>query len=105
MLIRLFAPRWSSKFSATPSPPGDASLQQYVGELYFREHNYVRAEKHLLAAGTRDAGKCLGRMGFEWYVLQNLTIRCANQRVNRRLTSLFNSLPPAYVASPWLSLI
>lgn len=57
---------WSAKHG--PSPAGDAALLYYIGELLYREKDFLRAEPHLISAGTRDAGRLLGEMGFEWSV-------------------------------------
>ncbi|CED83811.1 Uncharacterized conserved protein [Phaffia rhodozyma] len=48
------------------SPAGDPLLLQYIGELYYKEKDFVKAEPHLISSGTRDSGKILGAMGFEW---------------------------------------
>ncbi|KAL7416626.1 hypothetical protein BDY24DRAFT_438463 [Mrakia frigida] len=55
---------WTAKNGT--SPAGDATLLYYIGALLVREKDFLKAEPHLISAGTRDAGRLLGEMGFEW---------------------------------------
>ncbi|EJT50295.1 cytoplasm protein [Trichosporon asahii var. asahii CBS 2479] len=55
------------KWSSSPDcPPGDPQLQQYLGELSFKDGNFEVAEPHLLASGTRDAARTLADMMYAW---------------------------------------
>ncbi|KAI0734176.1 hypothetical protein C8Q72DRAFT_452992 [Fomitopsis betulina] len=55
---------WSAKHGR--SPPGDASLHHYVGELLYREGAFEQAERHFLASGQRDSARLLAQMFVEW---------------------------------------
>jgi len=56
--------RWSAKHG--PCKYGDPALHFFVGDLFYKEHDFPSAEPHLLAAGTRDAAKTLANMLFTW---------------------------------------
>ncbi|KAG9002285.1 hypothetical protein FRB90_011407 [Tulasnella sp. 427] len=56
---------WSAK--AGDCPAGDPDLHQYIGELFYKESEYARAESHLVSAGTRDSALLLAQLLFEWY--------------------------------------
>ncbi|TYJ53216.1 hypothetical protein B9479_006139 [Cryptococcus floricola] len=56
--------RWTQ--STGECPTGDPNLHQYVGELYYREKQFVPAEQYLLASGKRDAAVTLANMMYEW---------------------------------------
>lgn len=56
--------RWSAKHS--PYQTGDPALHAFVGDLLYKENEFIAAEPHLLAAGTRDSAKTLANMLFAW---------------------------------------
>ncbi|OXG54285.1 cytoplasmic protein [Cryptococcus neoformans] len=56
--------KWTQAHGQCPS--GDPQLQQYIGEMYYKERQYFLAEQHLLASGKRDASIVLADMMFEW---------------------------------------
>ena len=73
--------RWSAKHGEYPA--GDPALRHYIGDLlhkgrlkhiYLANHNnsltpegdFVGAEPHLLAAGTRDSARLLAQVYFDW---------------------------------------
>lgn len=58
------AVKWTQAHGQCPS--GDPHLQQYIGEMYYKERQYFSAEQHLLASGKRDASIVLADMMFEW---------------------------------------
>jgi hypothetical protein len=71
--VRLFTPRtglpliplrWTVKHGSYPT--GDPALHAFVGDLLYKENEFIGAEPHLLAAGTRDSGKTLASMLFAW---------------------------------------
>ncbi|PPQ63216.1 hypothetical protein CVT24_005676 [Panaeolus cyanescens] len=55
---------WSAKHGA--SPAGDPDLQQYIGDLLYKEGSFEAAEPHLLASGKRDSARLLADMFIEW---------------------------------------
>ena len=56
--------RWSSKNG--PNRNGDPLIHAYVGELLYKEHDFTAAEPYLLSSGSRDSGRLLASMFFEW---------------------------------------
>jgi golgi to ER traffic protein 4 len=73
--------RWSAKQG--PYPAGDSALQHYIGDLLLKgtrrithviqthtlvspECDFVGAEPHLLASGTRDSARLLAQLYFDW---------------------------------------
>ncbi|KLT44838.1 hypothetical protein CC85DRAFT_283138 [Cutaneotrichosporon oleaginosum] len=54
------------KWSARACPAGDPSLNQYLGELNYKDRLFEPAEQYLLNAGKRDSGTLLADMLFEW---------------------------------------
>jgi hypothetical protein len=60
-----YAPcRWSSKIG--PYLNGDPLIHAYIGELLYKEHDFAAAEPYLLSSGSRDSGRLLASMLFEW---------------------------------------
>ncbi|CCA70416.1 hypothetical protein PIIN_04355 [Serendipita indica DSM 11827] len=55
---------WSARHGSYPS--GDPSLHGFIGALLAKEHDFVAAEPHLLASGTRESAKTLAQMLFAW---------------------------------------
>ncbi|KAF5359572.1 hypothetical protein D9756_002993 [Leucocoprinus leucothites] len=55
---------WSSKFGTCPS--GDPDLQRYVGELLYKDGDFVGAEPHFLSSGQRDSARMLAEMFLQW---------------------------------------
>ncbi|KAH9953203.1 cytoplasmic protein [Lactifluus volemus] len=55
---------WSAKQG--PYPAGDSALQHYVGDLFLKEGDFIGAELHLLASGTRDSARLLAQLYFDW---------------------------------------
>ncbi|KAH9030227.1 hypothetical protein EDB85DRAFT_2146871 [Lactarius pseudohatsudake] len=55
---------WSAKQGGYPA--GDPALQHYIGDLLHKENDFVGAEPHLLAAGTRDSARLLAQVYFDW---------------------------------------
>jgi hypothetical protein len=81
LLLLLSSHRWSAKHGSYPA--GDPALQHYVGSLLYKgrksahtltivltnsplEGNFVGAESHLLASGTRDSARLLAQVYFDW---------------------------------------
>ncbi|KAF8274694.1 cytoplasmic protein [Lactarius quietus] len=60
---------WSAKQGEYPA--GDPSLQHYIGDLLHKESDFVGAEPHLLAAGTRDSARLLAQVYFDWAKASN----------------------------------
>ncbi|WVN89758.1 uncharacterized protein L203_104988 [Cryptococcus depauperatus CBS 7841] len=58
------AVKWTQTVGKCPT--GDANLLQYIGELYYKDHHFVEAEKYLLGSGKRDAAITLADMMYEW---------------------------------------
>ncbi|KAG9046339.1 hypothetical protein FS837_004608 [Tulasnella sp. UAMH 9824] len=56
---------WSAK--AGECPAGDPDLHQYIGELFYKESDFLHAEAHLVAAGSRDSALLLAQLLFDWY--------------------------------------
>ncbi|BEI79580.1 hypothetical protein CcaverHIS002_0101090 [Cutaneotrichosporon cavernicola] len=54
------------KWSAQTCPAGDPSLNQYLGELNYKDRLFEPAEQYLLNAGKRDSATLLADMLFEW---------------------------------------
>ncbi|KAH8977481.1 cytoplasmic protein [Lactarius hatsudake] len=61
--------RWSAKQGGYPA--GDPALQHYIGDLLHKENDFVGAEPHLLAAGTRDSARLLAQVYFDWAKASN----------------------------------
>ncbi|PVF98628.1 hypothetical protein CPB86DRAFT_806777 [Serendipita vermifera] len=55
---------WSARHG--DSGTGDPLLHAFIGDLFYKESDYVAAEPHLIAAGTRDSAKTLALMLFAW---------------------------------------
>jgi len=55
---------WTAKAGSWPA--GDPDLHYYVGELLYKEGEFVAAQPHLLNAGTRDSARLLAEMSVEW---------------------------------------
>ncbi|KAI0034557.1 cytoplasmic protein [Vararia minispora EC-137] len=55
---------WSAKHS--PHPAGDPILHYYVGSLLYKEGDLEAAEQHLLNSGTRDSGRLLAQVFYDW---------------------------------------
>lgn len=55
---------WSAKNGSYPA--GDPALQLYVGDLLYKEGNFVGAEPHLLSSGTRDSARLLAQVYSDW---------------------------------------
>ncbi|KAH9015273.1 cytoplasmic protein [Lactarius deliciosus] len=60
---------WSAKHGGYPA--GDPALQHYIGDLLHKENDFVGAEPHLLAAGTRDSARLLAQVYFDWAKASN----------------------------------
>ncbi|KAI9434236.1 cytoplasmic protein [Lactarius indigo] len=60
---------WSAKRGGYPA--GDPALQHYIGDLLHKESDFVGAESHLLAAGTRDSARLLAQVYFDWAKASN----------------------------------
>ncbi|KAH9170641.1 hypothetical protein EDB89DRAFT_1976821 [Lactarius sanguifluus] len=60
---------WSAKQGGYPA--GDPALQHYIGDLLHKENDFVGAEPHLLAAGTRDSARLLAQVYFDWAKASN----------------------------------
>lgn len=45
---------------------GDPDLHQYIGQLYYKDHQYPQAEVHLVAACKRDSAIVLADMMYDW---------------------------------------
>ncbi|KXN87212.1 Golgi to ER traffic protein 4, partial [Leucoagaricus sp. SymC.cos] len=55
---------WSAKYGSCPA--GDPDLQRYIGELLYKDGDFVAAEPHLLASGQRDSARMLAEMFLQW---------------------------------------
>ncbi|KAF8311762.1 DUF410-domain-containing protein [Clavulina sp. PMI_390] len=55
---------WTSEYG--DSSLGDSLLHQYVGQLLYKEGDYLHAETHFLSAGNRDSARLLAEMMAEW---------------------------------------
>ncbi|KAI9513015.1 hypothetical protein F5148DRAFT_1159911 [Russula earlei] len=55
---------WSAKHG--PYPAGDPALLHYVGDLLYKEGDWVGAEPHLLASGARDSARLLAQVYIGW---------------------------------------
>ncbi|KAH9054633.1 cytoplasmic protein [Lactarius vividus] len=60
---------WSAKRGGYPA--GDPALQHYIGDLLHKESDFVGAEAHLLASGTRDSARLLAQVYFDWAKASN----------------------------------
>ncbi|GMK54600.1 hypothetical protein CspeluHIS016_0111860 [Cutaneotrichosporon spelunceum] len=54
------------KWSAQKCSAGDPSLNQYLGELNYKDRLFEPAEQYFLNAGKRDSATLLADMLFEW---------------------------------------
>jgi hypothetical protein len=60
---------WSAKHGGYPA--GDPALRHYIGDLLHKESDFVGAEPHLLAAGTRDSARLLAQVYYDWAKASN----------------------------------
>ncbi|KAG8788327.1 hypothetical protein FRC15_004910 [Serendipita sp. 397] len=55
---------WSAKHGIYAT--GDPGLHGFIGELFYKEQDFVAAEPHLIASGSRESAKTLANMLFTW---------------------------------------
>ncbi|KIR30835.1 cytoplasmic protein [Cryptococcus deuterogattii LA55] len=90
------AVKWTQAHGECPC--GDPHLQQYIGEMYYREGQYFLAEQHLLASGKRDASIVLADMMFDLNLL--FPNRCGKGALDPGPFALRGILPPLLHSPP-----